>query len=98
MNFMKDVFDAALDFSERVHLMDELQKTEIQILVMATTCGSCARWMTRSCPKEVRAGRKQGPSVGTVRCDQFWLGSFAEKHIAQLRERLSEIKLQLGGA
>lgn len=55
-----------------------------------TTCGSCADWMTRECPRERlddTAGLRCGPSMMSIKCESFRMTTVAEKYIAGLRAR-----------
>jgi hypothetical protein len=94
----REVWAWADRLSERVHLTDELQRAKLQLHNTLNTCGSCARWMTRDCPREKhdnRTGRSTGPSCAAIKCSAFVMiplnaktAALAETKIAELRQRL----------
>ena len=94
----REVWAWADRLSERVHLTDELRRAREQLHNTLNTCGSCASWMTRGCPRERhdnRTGRSAGPSCGAIKCNEFIMSplnamtvSLAEAKIAELRQRL----------
>lgn len=94
----REVWAWADRLSERVHLNDELRRAKEQLHNTLNTCGSCANWMTRDCPREKhdnRTGRSAGPSCAAIKCSAFVMSplnaktaALAEAKIAELRQRL----------
>ena len=94
----REVWAWADRLSERVHLTDELRRAREQLHNTLNTCGSCASWMTRGCPRERhdnRTGRSAGPSCGAIKCNEFIMSPLNamtvpldEAKIAELRQRL----------
>ncbi len=94
----REIWAWADRLSERVHLTDELRHAKLQLHNTMNTCGSCASWMARGCPRERhdnRTGRSSGPSGATIKCSDFVMSplnaktaAMAEAKIAELRQRL----------
>lgn len=91
----REVFEWASKFSDHVHLLDEIRRTRTQISNCETQCGSCSKWMTPSCPREVhsnKTGRWAGPSSLTIKCDQFAMSAGTAKMNESAKAKLAELE------
>lgn len=96
-----DVWGWAERLSERVHLTDELRRARQQRHNTLNTCGSCAKWMTRGCPREQhdnRSGRSHGPSCGALKCGEFVMSASNAKSAALGEEKIAELEKRLQAA
>jgi hypothetical protein len=95
----REVFDWADRMSDHVQKLQRRRDVWGAILEGTTTCGSCVKWMTDACPREVqdnRRGHKVGPSCKAVKCNEFAMSSYDEKRIQGLRDEYAT--LSTGGA
>lgn len=79
------------DYTQRVHRRREVWAA---IVEADTTCGSCDKWMTDSCPREVqdnRKGHKVGPSCKSVKCNEFVMKAWDAKRLSGLREEYAAL-------
>jgi len=87
-------FDAITDAAERaarIISVDEIVALKKQIARLKAECGTCVKWMTRGCPREVHnshTGRHTGPSCSTHACREFVLCSQWEQIIGEKEEEL----------
>lgn len=72
------------DWAARVAKYDGLIRQERHLLnqihATANKCGSCTKWMTRECGREVhdnKTGRWKGPHMNEHICRQFTISSHA---------------------
>lgn len=59
------------------------------------TCGSCSKWMTDACPREMRdlRGTKVGgPSCKASKCGEFAMTTFSANLIAELRAEYAQLR------
>lgn len=92
------VFDWAARFSDRVHAVAKLRDLRASVHRTQSTCGSCAIWMTNSCPRERhdnRTGRKHGPSCAEINCASFVMSAVAASGVAKDEAEIAAIKERL---
>ena len=90
----REVWDWAARLSAHTQRLHRAREVWQAIQAGETTCGSCSKWMTDACPREVqdnRRGHKVGPSCKAVRCDQFVMNPSDAKRIAGLREEYASL-------
>lgn len=91
----REIWDWAGKLSEHVHRLDEIRRLTADINRIQLECGSCEKWMTKSCPKEKldsRTGRKSGPSGGTYKCNEFVMNSWATELMQKWQRELNELR------
>ncbi|KAA9173024.1 hypothetical protein F3K36_16395 [Delftia sp. BR1] len=96
----REIWDWAGRLSDRVHRTHEARQLRERISAMESECGSCSRWMTNSCPKEVhdnRKGRKVGPSSRAMKCQQFEMSSLTAGELEKAKAKLAQVEALLNG-
>jgi hypothetical protein len=86
-----DWADRLSEYTQRLHRRRELAA---RIRAAETECGSCIKWMTRSCPRERhdnQRGRSVGPSSRDLKCQEFAMSASHEKHLAAAREEYAAL-------
>lgn len=81
-------------FSDHVHRIHRARELAAAIYEGETTCGSCSKWMTDACPREIRDQRGTkvgGPSCKALKCNQFVMQQWDAKRIAGLREEYAAL-------
>lgn len=97
----RELWDWAARFSAAVHRRDEIAKLAAQVSNMENQCGSCADWMTPSCPREThsnKTGRSTGPSSLSIKCQQFRLNSYGARELEAAKAKLSALCTQAPSA
>lgn len=85
------LFDGLSKLSELVQKNDRVRRLRADLAAVGTTCGDCALWMKRACPKEVNVnGRNKGPSCAAPRCSAYSEAPSVEKRRETLRQSLQE--------
>lgn len=95
------VFAWAARFSDLVHNTAALRDLERQIHEGRTTCGSCIKWMKRSCPRETHdntTGRSRGPSCGAVKCGEFVMSPLSEELMRTHEAEADALRAKIKGA
>ena len=90
----REIWDWAAKLSDIAQRRDDAHKLAIRIRNMETTCGSCSRWMTRSCPGERhdnKKGRSVGPSSMSPKCGQFDMDSLTRRELGPAQEKLAAL-------
>ena len=80
--------------SEKRHRMREIDS---QLKNISSTCGSCALWMTRRCPREqiLPNGRKSGPSMNDSKCLKFEIKDWVIDHIKKLNDEREALTIEI---
>jgi hypothetical protein len=94
----QELWDWAARFSDYTQLLHRSHEVWNAIVAGENTCGSCSKWMTDACPREVqdnRRGHKVGPSCKAVKCNEFAMSQWDGKRIAGLREEYASIQKAL---
>jgi hypothetical protein len=84
----REVWDWAGRMSYHVQRLHRSREVWDAIVAGESQCGSCSKWMTGACPREVqdnRRGHTVGPSCKAMKCDQFAMNSYDRKRIDGLR-------------
>lgn len=88
----REIWDWAAKLSEATQRAQKIRELRADILRRPRECGSCQKWMTRSCPKEHNAGgRTRGPSMKAPICGQHILKDHDAKRLDELRAQLAEL-------
>lgn len=95
----REVFDWANRMGD--HIAKEHRRREVWAAIVSstTTCGSCSKWMTNACPREVqdnRRGHKVGPSCQATKCSEFSMSSYDAKRVQGLRDEYERLSKELG--
>lgn len=94
----REVWDWAAKLSDRAHTVDQIKRLDEQARNARNTCGSCAQWMTRACPREKHSnqtGRSAGPSCKAAKCASFNITASAEKSAASAEAQAAELRTKL---
>jgi len=84
----REVFDWAQRMSDHTQRLQRRREVWKAIVDGESQCGSCSKWMTDACPREVqdnRRGCKLGPSCQATKCDQFTMAAWESKRIDGLK-------------
>lgn len=93
---MIHLFDAANRASDIRHKRERVYEIRLSIYASETQCGSCSRWMKKSCPREYNYnGWPRGPSCAGQKCDRFEMSLMAVKHVTEQRAELDRLLSEL---
>ena len=90
----REIWDWAAKLSSEVYRRDEISKLAVRIRNAETQCGSCADWMTRSCPREThsnKTGRSTGPSSQAIKCEQFRMTACGSRELEAAKAKLDRL-------
>ena len=90
----KEVWDWASRLSDSAQRAHEIVTLRRKIRNMENQCGSCAHWMTSSCPREMhsnKTGRSTGPSSQALKCSTFAMTLLGGKELAQAKANLEQL-------
>jgi hypothetical protein len=97
MSEANKIFDAAIEFGDRVQRRIDVLKMQEQLGKLRTTCGSCQFWMcSDDCPREwCERGRKQpAPSCDSKACEKFKIKNWDAQLEKKLTDEISKLKEQ----
>lgn len=89
------VFGWADKLSAEVQRVAKVRELRAQIVASENECGSCTKWMTSDCPKEVHSmklGRYQGPSSRATKCAEFSMSAATAASTVAAKERLAALE------
>jgi hypothetical protein len=97
----REVWAWAERLSEHTQRLHRRREVNAAILEGETTCGSCSKWMTDACPREVQdniRGMKRGPSCKSLKCGEFVMKRWDADRLEALKAELSQLNAAISGA
>jgi hypothetical protein len=94
----RELWDWIAQVSEWQGLIDERDRLTLRINHSENVCGSCTKWMTKHCPREVhnnKIGRSQGPSMNAQKCNEFTISVTSANLVREWKMRVAEINKQV---
>jgi len=98
MSDPREIFDWAGKLDASLQRVARITELTTAIAHGKTQCGSCKKWMTDDCPREVRSIRGEklgGPGSKSPVCDQFDMGEWDSLRIAALSAELSRLRSEV---
>lgn len=89
----REIWDWAAKLAEATQRAQKIRELRSDITRRPHECGSCQKWMTRSCPKEHNVGgRTRGPSMKALICGQYIMKDHDAKRLDELRAELAALE------
>lgn len=89
----REIWDWASRLAAATQRAQKIRELRSDIFRRPRECGSCQKWMTRACPKEINVnGRNQGPSMKAKVCGQHVLKADDAVRLDELRAELAAME------